>query len=128
MHGPRTESKLGRVDAERACQGRQELLRLLIAGAIIAARLHVVDFQAGADEELADARSREKTQVCPVEQALLLVVPLAAQQAEKDAPVLHVGDTGEDLAIGPQPTDVALHDGPGVAQVLEHITVDQAID
>ena len=52
----------------------------------------------------------------------------AAQDAFGVAPVVGVADADQHHAVRAEGVGVALEDGPGIAQILQHFVVDDAVD
>ena len=79
-------------------------------------------------QALAHRLQAEPAQVGRVQQAGRLVFPGAAQQAVGEAPVIHVRHTDHHGAIVAQRLDLAADHPPRIAQVLDRVAVDDAVD
>jgi hypothetical protein len=92
------------------------------------ARLHVAQSQAQIGQAATHALQAEPAQMRVVEQSARLIIPGAAQQLLREAPMLQVRDADQDGAVGCERFDMAAQHGPGIAQVLQDVAVDDAID
>ena len=83
---------------------------------------HFVNLQSSLDEHLLDGIERKESQVCSVEQSLIGIGPLPAEQVADDGPVLNVGDAGENLGAGGERAGKDFKGDPRVNQVLKDVT------
>ena len=117
-----------RVDAECSQRGRDHFGELGGLVAVKHPRGDVARHEAVLHQPLAHAAQAEPAQVRLVQQADRLVVPGAAQQLLGEAPVFQVGNADQDDAVRRQRFGLAFQHRPGIAQMLEDVAVDDAVD
>ena len=104
-----------RIDAE-ALQRRRHRSHEGLAGAGVKHPADGIErHQAGADQGGMGGFAGEPAQMRVVEQAGVLVAPVAGEQAVHDAPVFDVGHADQNDAAGIEQGGVASQDRPGVA-------------
>ena len=101
-------------------------LRRVIARSIH--RPHALDGKPRAVEELLDLAAGEESQMRAVEQPGRFVSPVPLQQRPNDAVVPHVGDAGDQIAVGRKPLAGLLQQPLGLAEVLEDVGADDRVE
>jgi hypothetical protein len=115
----------------RAPPRRQPILQRI--GQSLGARLiedpgrDVAKLQARLHQGLLHGGEREPAQMRAVENAAVLIVERAVDELENDTPMRDVRNADEHDAARAEQRRMLPHDAPGIAQMLQHVAIDDAV-